>query len=102
MASACQLSEGWPASSLIAIAGFTHTCILVAEPEGAAPEDEMTDELDLNALRRTILANRARGQDLPRDGGGKIYVHKGKIVDRPDNLPERELSEIHQGTFAVV
>ena len=60
----------------------------------------MSEPIDLNKLREKILANRARGQDTPSDPGAKLFVHKGKIVDRPGDIPERELSEIQQGTFA--
>jgi hypothetical protein len=56
--------------------------------------------LDLNKLRETVLRNRAEGKEAPTEPDRKIYVHQGKIVDRPEGYPEHELSEIHQGTFA--
>lgn len=59
-----------------------------------------SQELDLNKLRETILTNRAAGKDFPAEQERKVVVHRGKIVDRPEDYPENELSEVHQGTFA--
>ena len=64
----------------------------------------MGQPVDLNRLRETILRNQETGNPLPARTEEKIYATPdGRIVIgdavRPDE--ERQLSEVHQATFAA-
>lgn len=62
-----------------------------------------TQPVDLNALRQTILENQKSQDSLPEPSDGKVYADSnGQIVMGKDAQPgqQRQLSEIHQATFA--
>jgi len=61
-------------------------------------------ELDLNALRETILRNQSAGRALPDQPAQQVLVDReGCIVltDHADRGEERTLSVVHQGVFAA-
>jgi hypothetical protein len=63
-----------------------------------------TSELDLNALRETILKNQADGEELPTAPDRQILIDReGRIVitDPNSETETRELSTVHQGVFAA-
>ncbi len=65
----------------------------------------MTQQVDLNRLRETILNSQKQGKSLPARRDEKVYATQdGKIVTGDSTRPseERQLSEVHQGTFAVL
>lgn len=65
----------------------------------------MTQQVDLNKLRETILRNQEQGKSLPARRDEKVYATQdGRIVTGDSVRPseERQLSEVHQATFAAV
>lgn len=63
----------------------------------------MPNEVDLNELRRKIIANQKQNENLPTDKKRQILVNKeGKIVDghKASNGYQKNLSQVHQGVFA--
>jgi len=62
----------------------------------------MSNQVDLNKLRETILNNQNRNDTLPSNKDRKILVNKdGKIMDGSQtNGDQKQLSEVHQGVFA--
>jgi hypothetical protein len=62
----------------------------------------MSKQVDLNALRDTIIASQKRKEDLPTATERKIMVDpNGKIQSGNNTGNKKRLSEVHQGTFAV-
>lgn len=64
----------------------------------------MTQQVDLNRLRETIIKNQERGKALPPHRDEKVYATQdGRIVTGDSVRPgeERQLSEVHQATFAT-
>jgi hypothetical protein len=61
-------------------------------------------QLDLNALRETILQNQADGDPLPEEPSRRVRVDRaGRILltDEDNRADERTLSVVHQGVFAA-
>lgn len=62
----------------------------------------MSRQVDLNALRDTIIASQQRKEDLPTATERKIMVDpNGKIQTGTPAGNQKRLSEVHQGTFAI-
>jgi hypothetical protein len=64
----------------------------------------MSQAVDLNQLRQTVLANQRRGEDLPASRENKLYVNRqGSIVLGGQVPPGQELllSEVPQAVFAA-
>lgn len=62
----------------------------------------MSRQVDLNALRDTIIASQQRKEDLPTATERKIMVDpNGKIQTGTPAGNQKHLSEVHQGTFAI-
>jgi hypothetical protein len=65
----------------------------------------MAQQVDLNKLRETILKNQEVGNALPARRDEKVYATpEGRIVtgDTVNPSEERQLSEVHQATFATL
>jgi hypothetical protein len=63
----------------------------------------MSQQVDLNKLRQTILASQNKKEALPADKDRKVMVTKeGKIVagGEAQGKSQKQLSEVHQGVFA--
>lgn len=63
----------------------------------------MSQQVDLNKLRQTILSSQNKKEALPADNDRKIMVTKeGKIVagENTQGKSQKQLSEVHQGVFA--
>jgi hypothetical protein len=63
----------------------------------------MSNQLDLNRLRETIVRNQQHGTALPERSEDQVFVERGNIV-LSENVPtwkKRELAQVHQGVWAA-
>jgi hypothetical protein len=62
----------------------------------------MSNQVDLNKLRETILSSQRQNDTLPTDKDRKIMINKnGQIIEgSKTDGDEKHLSEVHQGVFA--
>ena len=62
----------------------------------------MSNQVDLNKLRETILTSQKQNEVLPTDKERKILIDKnGQIIEGSKTSGnEKHLSEVHQGVFA--
>lgn len=74
-------------------------------PEDRRKDQEdtrMSEPVDLNELRRTLLANQQRHSTLPQKASDMVLVDRGELLlakDATDRDP-RTLSEVPQDIFA--